>query len=82
MGPSLKMSKNPSTSGSGPSTSSNVKGSFNLYFSQKPNEKRKGGPIILESNGKKSGPFARWMYDAGLHFNYINYRVLVNSLRQ
>ena len=51
---------------------------MNLYFSQKSNEKRKGGPIDLESSRKilrdrVVSAFARWMYNAGLPFNCVNY---------
>ena len=52
---------------------------MNLYFSQKSNEKRKGGPIDLESSRKilrdrAISVFARWMYDAGITFNCVNYK--------
>uniref|UniRef100_A0A1U7V781 Uncharacterized protein LOC104214303 n=1 Tax=Nicotiana sylvestris TaxID=4096 RepID=A0A1U7V781_NICSY len=47
--PSKSQRKN-STSGSGSSTAgSNVKCPLNLFFSQKPNEKRKGEAVDLES---------------------------------
>ncbi|XP_055812957.1 uncharacterized protein LOC129882601 [Solanum dulcamara] len=76
MGPPSKTKKKPSTSESGSSTASNVKGPLNFYFSQKPNEKRKGGPIDLEASSKilqdrAVSAFARWMYDAGLPFNCV-----------
>ncbi|OIT32133.1 hypothetical protein A4A49_34741 [Nicotiana attenuata] len=76
--PSKSQRKN-STSGSGSSTaSSNVKGTLNLFFSQKPNEKRKGEAIGLDSCRKSLreravDAFARWMYDAGVPFNCVNY---------
>nr|XP_009798566.1 PREDICTED: uncharacterized protein LOC104244778 [Nicotiana sylvestris] len=76
--PSKSQRKN-STSGSGSSTAgSNVKGPLNLFFSQKPNEKRKGEAVDLESCRKSLrervvDAFARWMYDAGLPFNCVNY---------
>jgi len=76
--PSKSQRKN-STSGSGSSTAgSNVKGPLNLFFSQKPNEKRKGEAVDLESCRKSLrervvDDFARWMYDAGLPFNCVNY---------
>nr|XP_016476618.1 PREDICTED: uncharacterized protein LOC107798165 [Nicotiana tabacum] len=76
--PSKSQRKN-STSGSGSSTaSSNMKGPLNLFFSQKPNEKRKGEAVDLESCRKSLrervvDDFARWMYDAGLPFNCVNY---------
>nr|XP_009763341.1 PREDICTED: uncharacterized protein LOC104215278 [Nicotiana sylvestris] len=76
--PSKSQIKN-STSGSGSSTAgSNVKGPLNLFFSQKSNEKRKGEAIDLDSCRKSLreralDAFARWMYDAGLPFNCVNY---------
>ncbi|XP_070028259.1 uncharacterized protein [Nicotiana sylvestris] len=76
--PSKSQRKN-STSGSGSSTAgSNVKGPLNLFFSQKPNEKRKGEAVGLEFCRKSLrecavDAFARWMYDAGLPFNCVNY---------
>ncbi|KAH0670639.1 hypothetical protein KY290_026070 [Solanum tuberosum] len=78
MGPPSKHQRMPSSSGSGSSINSTIKGPMNLYFSQKPNEKRKGGPIDLESSRKilrdrAVSAFARWMYDAGLPFNCVNY---------
>ncbi|KAG5621435.1 hypothetical protein H5410_006653 [Solanum commersonii] len=78
MGPPSKHQRMPSSSGSGSSINSTTKGPMNLYFSQKSNEKRKGGPIDLESSRKilrdrAVSAFARWMYDAGLSFNYVNY---------
>ncbi|KAG5569725.1 hypothetical protein H5410_059491 [Solanum commersonii] len=78
MGPPSKHQRMPS-SRSGSSINSTTKGPMNLYFSQKPNEKRKGGPIDLESSRKilrdrVVSAFARWMYDAGLPFNCFNYR--------
>ncbi|KAH0652636.1 hypothetical protein KY285_030170 [Solanum tuberosum] len=78
IGPPSKCLKKPPSSGSGSSTNSNVKGPTNFYFSQKPNEKRKGGPIDLEASKKilrdhAVSAFARWMYDAGLPFNCVNY---------
>ena len=78
MGPPSKHQRMPSSSGSGSSINSTVKGPLNLYFSQKSNEKRKGGPIGLESSRKilrdrVVSAFARWMYDAGLPFDCVNY---------
>ncbi|KAH0673922.1 hypothetical protein KY284_025009 [Solanum tuberosum] len=71
MGTPSKCQKMPSSSGSGSSTNSNVKGPMNLYFSQKPNEKIKGGPIDLESSRKilrdrVVSAFDWWIYDVGL----------------
>ena len=68
----------PSSSRSGSSINSTVKSPLNLYFSQKSNEKRKGEPFDLESSRKILRDrvvfaFARWMYDAGLPFNCVNY---------
>ncbi|KAG5629242.1 hypothetical protein H5410_000959 [Solanum commersonii] len=45
MGPPSKHQRMPSSSGSGSSINSTTKGPMNLYFSQKPNEKRKGEPV-------------------------------------
>ncbi|KAH0781804.1 hypothetical protein KY290_001402 [Solanum tuberosum] len=78
MGPPSKYQRMPSSSGSGSSTNSNVLGPMNLYFLQKSNEKRKGGPIDLESSRKilrdrDVSVFARWRYHAGLPFNCVNY---------
>ncbi|XP_070028065.1 uncharacterized protein [Nicotiana sylvestris] len=76
--PSKSQRKN-STNGSGSSTAdSNVKGPINLFFSQKPNEKRKGEAIDSDSCRKSSrervvDAFARWMYDVGLPFKCVNY---------
>ncbi|XP_075098504.1 uncharacterized protein LOC142175506 [Nicotiana tabacum] len=73
--PSKSQRKN-LTSGSGSSTTgSNVKDPLNLFISQKPNEKRKGEAVDLESCRKSLrehaiDAFARWMYDAWLPFNY------------
>ena len=47
MGPPSKQQRMPSCSGSGSSINSTVKGPFNLYFSQKSNEKRKVEPFDL-----------------------------------
>jgi len=52
MGLPQNVKKKSSSSESGSSTNSNVKGPINLYFSQKPNENRKCGPIDLESSRK------------------------------
>lgn len=78
MEPPSKSQRKSSTSGSGSSTASTVKGLLNLYFSQKAHEKRKGDAIDINSSKKilrnrVVDAFARWMYDAGLPFNCVNY---------
>ncbi|XP_047252772.1 uncharacterized protein LOC124887332 [Capsicum annuum] len=78
MGPPSKYQRKSSTSRSGSSTASNVKGSMDIYFPQLPNEKKKTCNRCLASSRKilrdrAVSAFARWMYDAGLPFNCVNY---------
>lgn len=78
MGRPSKYQKMPSSSGSGSSTNSNVKGPMNLYFSQN-QTKREKVELLIQNHSKKIlrdlvvSAFATWMYDVGLPFNCVNY---------
>ncbi|KAG5614814.1 hypothetical protein H5410_014638 [Solanum commersonii] len=79
MGPPSKHQRMPSSSGSGSSINSTTKGPMNLYFS-KPSEKRKGGPIDLESSRK----ILRDLFGKAVKVHaYINQRaLLLNMMRR
>lgn len=68
-----------------PKTTSGIKGPLDVYYQREPAKKRKGDGGDVEKARKQLRDvavqkFARWMYDAGLAFNAVNYESLQQAI--